>query len=143
MIAFLSDDGLIETFRSSRASGGATATARSWPDEVIDTRLVQLRPGCRPRMEALCRWRGGGADGEDVEEWRHATAKNIGTRLLKLARGSRAQAGGAGDPNRVHPLRETREALRRKREGEELAAVFRRQRRRQPLSTIVEDDDDM
>jgi ribonuclease HI len=145
--AFIADDGLIEAFRARVTAGLAGERVRRsrWPDSVVATRQVRLRPGCRPRLEALCRWQGAGEDGDDVDEWRRATTKDIGSRALRAAKALRPTADTPDDApsgtNRVHPWRETRGAVKRK-EAEGGTSSGAGALRRKVLRTIIEDDDD-
>jgi hypothetical protein len=138
--AFIADDELIEVFNAKKARGLDGASARRWPDEVLEVRRTHRQTGGRPRLEARCRWVGQG-EVEMCEEWRHATRKEIGSRAMKEVRRIDAQASETQDNTRVHPTRGTRGALSRKREAEEEAAAeVRAPRRRRPLRVIYEDD---
>jgi hypothetical protein len=81
----------------------------------------------------------------DVDEWRRATTKDIGSRALRAAKALRPTADTPDDApsgtNRVHPWRETRGAVKRK-EAEGGTSSGAGALRRKVLRTIIEDDDD-
>jgi hypothetical protein len=145
--SFIADDTLIQSFRDRGVSGliGERLRRSRWPDSVVATRHVRLRPGCRPRLEALCRWLGAGEEGEDVDVWCHATTKDIGSRALRAAKALLPTADtpddAPGGTTRVHPWRETRGAVKRK-EAEGGTSSGGGVARRKALRTIIEDDDD-